>query len=270
MYCTTPSGTRYQTGSPLRGPGAALGGRDRQRRDLDDRHPVGRQARSVARSIACRAGCSRRSGRARRPRSASCQVRIWASASAPVMKKSSASGRSVGAGRAGCRSCTSGRRGRCRHATPRTAGWTPSRSPSSGSGPRPARPPGPTSATAARSGRRRPRRGRTTPAPPTRRPGDRGGSGRTCRPSRRPEGDGPSPAVRPALAKHQDRNDGDHKDGENDNAVHDWRRGQVAGLLLGGERRVDRHGKRLAAPCPKRGARAVRPRRSRGSQLLNR
>ena len=40
------------------------------------------------------------------------------------------------AGHAGCRWCTSARRGRCRPARPRTSGWRPSRSPSSGSGAR--------------------------------------------------------------------------------------------------------------------------------------
>ena len=57
MYCTTPSGTRYQTGSPGPYPVAAGGGGDRQRRHLDQRDPVGRQ---VAASVQSRspAGCT--------------------------------------------------------------------------------------------------------------------------------------------------------------------------------------------------------------------
>ena len=59
-----------------------------------------------------------------------------------------------------------------------------------------ARRPGRTSATARRSARRRPRRGRTTPAPRTRRRGDRGGSGRRCHPSPRPRRRAPVEAGR--------------------------------------------------------------------------
>ena len=35
MYCTTPSGTRYQTGMPRADPVAAVGRADRQRGHLD-------------------------------------------------------------------------------------------------------------------------------------------------------------------------------------------------------------------------------------------
>ena len=45
MYWTTPSGTRYQTGSPARDAVAAVGGGDRQGRDLQQGDPVGGQAR---------------------------------------------------------------------------------------------------------------------------------------------------------------------------------------------------------------------------------
>ena len=40
MYWTTPSGTRYQTGSPRRGARAAVGGRDGEGGDLDEGDPV--------------------------------------------------------------------------------------------------------------------------------------------------------------------------------------------------------------------------------------
>ena len=42
MYWTTPSGTRYQIGWPAALPLAAVGGGDGQRRDLQHRHPLGR------------------------------------------------------------------------------------------------------------------------------------------------------------------------------------------------------------------------------------
>ena len=59
MYCTTPSGTRYQTGSPVDAALAAVAGGDRQRRDLDQRESLGRDAREQARvSLVARPGAA--------------------------------------------------------------------------------------------------------------------------------------------------------------------------------------------------------------------
>ena len=66
---------------------AAVGGGDRQRRDLDQGDPVGRDVASGSRRpCRSRAGCTRRSWASSKSSSASRQVKISASASAPVMK----------------------------------------------------------------------------------------------------------------------------------------------------------------------------------------
>ena len=94
MYCTTPSGTRYHTGSPRPA---------RSRHSVEEMASAGTSTRRdrVAPAGQGRRGCARpgaprRSAPARTARRRRRQVRIWASASAPVMKNSSTSGR-VGA-----------------------------------------------------------------------------------------------------------------------------------------------------------------------------
>ncbi len=92
MYCTMPSGTRYQVGLPLA---------TRARHSVDEIASAGTSS-NVIRSIGSwSSGSSRPSvpGRVQPTNwaslnisSTSRQVRIWASASAPVMKNSSASG----------------------------------------------------------------------------------------------------------------------------------------------------------------------------------
>ena len=89
MYCTTPSGTRYQTGSP-----AAT----RLRHSLEEMASAGISTRDTLPS-GSPAPVSRCPGLVQPTKcasenssSTSCQVSIFASASAPVMKYSSASG----------------------------------------------------------------------------------------------------------------------------------------------------------------------------------
>ena len=91
MYWTTPSGTRYQTGSP-----AAT----RSRQSVEQIASAGTSTRLTASAGQVRRRRARSPGRVTPTKwassnssSASCQDRIWASASAPVMKNSSASGR---------------------------------------------------------------------------------------------------------------------------------------------------------------------------------
>src|SRR4051794_26932108 len=93
MYWTTPSGTRYQTGSPL----AA-----RARHSVEEMASAGISitvTRSVGRPVIVWSSI-RVPGLVQATKcassntlSASCQVRIWPSASAPVMKKRSEPGR---------------------------------------------------------------------------------------------------------------------------------------------------------------------------------
>ena len=90
MYCTTPSGTRYQTGWPAPTRSRQARRRDRHRRHLDQarpRRPAGgrRRARSPGRVTPTKCASSN-------IWSASFQDRIFSSASAPVMKNSSAFG----------------------------------------------------------------------------------------------------------------------------------------------------------------------------------
>ena len=89
MYCTTPSGTRYQTGSPLWA---------RARHSVDEiaRAGISRivtrsdgRPSSVDASIGVPGLVQPTKWASSNTCAASCQVRIWASASAPVMKKNS-------------------------------------------------------------------------------------------------------------------------------------------------------------------------------------
>ena len=137
MYCTTPSGTRYQTGSPAPAL-AALGRGDRQRGDLQDGHPVRGDALE-RRGVHLVAG----PGAAHEVREL--EQLVGVAPGEDLGERVGAGdevqlgvGQLAARGRAACRWCTSDRRGRCPPGRPRTAGWTRSRSPSSGSGPRPA------------------------------------------------------------------------------------------------------------------------------------
>ena len=91
MYWTTPSGTRYQTGMPAADPVPAVGGADRQRGHLDQAH------RALGQVGVGAGGSPGRVTPTKWASSNSCslsrQLTIWARASAPVMKNSSASGR---------------------------------------------------------------------------------------------------------------------------------------------------------------------------------
>ena len=164
MYWTTPSGTRYQTGSPRVDAVAAVGRRDRQRRDLHERDPVGRAVRRAAVvQLVPGPGAADEVGQLEQLVGVPPGEDLGR-ASAPVMKNSSASGAAPRAGRAACRWCRSARPVDVDPADrePRVRRGRDDRHQVAVLGR--ARRPGRPSATAARSGRRRPRRGRTTPA----------------------------------------------------------------------------------------------------------
>ena len=88
-YCTTPSGTRYQIGRlrPILSRQSVL---EIASAGISTRltRPIGRPGSTRRAPV----GSHRRSAPGRTTSSASCQVRIWASASAPVMKYRSQSG----------------------------------------------------------------------------------------------------------------------------------------------------------------------------------
>ena len=138
MYWTTPSGTRYQTGSPRRL-------RSRQSVEEMARAGISTMVDPVGRDRVERGGVHLVAGPGAADEVGELEELVGVAPGEDVGERVGAGdevelgvGQLARAGRAACRSCTSGRRGRCRPGRPGTAGWRRWRSPSSGSGARPA------------------------------------------------------------------------------------------------------------------------------------